>query len=694
MALENELVVDWQSTGLTGTLDIPANGEPFDDTKEEYKLKIIISNSNGQTHTSIYKVENALEHLPALCVAGNYTGDGLPGWCFACIPDFSGNGLNPLMRLVNITSNITFTEVSQTGDSHYTTTINEYGGADCIDIDYDHDGMIVDASCSVHIEADFPLFMGERDTYEDAGVMEVVRYNYDASVQGVLISEVALAGDLTNIDQAINGFDEVNTIPQNKVYFIRNILKKNGSVVDNKHYRFRIPPNGKLCLVASEHDNTGMSHNMKLRASGFGLPPTFLVMNMESATPSWTEAHLLTPTLSDYYYGDWTDFSNGDYYKVIGTTKAGNTNIPIFANDTQAQEYFDGLRGEDTAINSGDLNAGGNISTGDDLESSDIPNPVIAGSGAGCNVWLLDSGNLHSIFNDLYDDTQTTIDAIEKGVWLWGNNPIDFIIRIYYVPFDVSNFYDTVTDRVWLGHYDTGHDYTKAKETKSSAQRIVLVNQTIDNVYGDFRDIDFFKYELFLPYVGFVPLDPAIYVGHTLKVEMGFNVMTHDIRYYLFVDGVLTDRVDGSVGYDIPLLGTDMVNKANNDINGIINTAKGGLEVGAGVASGNIALAGKGSLEMFNGIRSALQYPKEIIRSDISSSMNIYDINYVYLKITEKQSIYPPEVTQIYNFPSYVAGTLSMLSGYCEITNIQLKSNCTESEYNEILNLLEGGVIF
>ena len=692
MALDNELVCNWPDEGLTGTLNIPSNGSEFVE-KETYSLKITVTNTAGQTAEYEFEVTNALEHIPCLCVEGNFTGDGLGGWCYFPHSVFGTHCMNPTMRLRNITSNIDFNLVSSSGSTTvYPVIINAIGGSNQIDIDYDHSGEIDNASVAIQIEADFPLLMGTRTEYSNASV-EIVRYVYDASEQGLIISEIALAGDYTNIDQAINGFEEVHTIPQNKVYFIRNILKKNGTVVDHKHYRFRVPPNGKLCLVATTHDNTGMTHNMKLKASDLGLPPTFLYMNMEASTPSWTEAHLLTPTLSDYYYGDWTDFSNGDWYKVVGTTKAGNTNIPIFANDTEAQEYFDGLRGEDTAINSGDLNAGGNISTGDDLESSDIPNPVITGSGAGCNVWLLDSGNLRSIFNDLYDDTQTTIDAIEKGVWLWGNNPIDFIIRIYYVPFDVSNFYDTITDRVWLGHYDTGRDYTKAKETKSAGQRIVLVNQTIDNVYGDFRDIDFFKYELFLPYVGFVPLDPAVYVGHTLKVEMAFNVMTHDIRYYLFVDGVLTDRVDGSVGYDIPLLGTDMVNKANNSINGIINTAKGGLETGVGIATGNIAMIGKGSLEGFDGVRSALQYPKEIIRGDISSSMNIYDINYVYLKITEKQSIYPPEITQIYNFPSYVAGPLSQLSGYCEITNIQLKSNCTESEYNEILNLLEGGVI-
>ena len=105
-------------------------------------------------------------------------------------------------------------------------------------------------------------------------------------------------------------------------------------------------------------------------------------------------------------------------------------------------------------------------------------------------------------------------------------------------------------------------------------------------------------------------------------------------------------------------------------------------------------MAASGATDLFSGIQQGFSYPKEIIRGDISSSMNIYDINYVYLKITEKQSIYPPEIRQIYNNPSFVCCKLSQLSGYCELQDVQLVSSCTEREYNEIIQLLKEGVIF
>lgn len=560
-------------------------------------------------------------------------------------------------------------------------------------------GTVSNCKLDIYIEADFPIFCTDWaiDT-SNPGVGQAYKCT-SISADNDRVRN-CVSGDMSDAEDAQNYATVANTIPRDKIYFIKNILKKNGTVVSSKHYRFKVPPSGKLYFIANQHDNTGQTFNMTLYAYGLGLPPTFLWQVGGSGT-SWTTAHLLTTELSRYYYGEWTDYSNGDYYKTVGTAPAGYTNIPIFADEDIADKYIEGLIGEDAAINAGDLGYDGKITTGDDLSSSDIPSPVIAGSGAGVNVWLLDKGNLNAIFSDLYSDTQTIIDDIQKGTWLWGNNPIDFIVSIYYVPFNVSSFYDTITERVWLGQYDTGHDYTKAKETKSSGQRIILVNQTIDQVYGDWRDLDFFKYEVFLPYIGFVPLDPQIYVGHTLKIELAFDVMTHNIRYYLFSDGVVVERVDGSVGYAIPITGTDMVNKASQNLSGAMNAINSGMNIGQGAAQMSKGSLVTGFTNVTNGVMGAIdglknmaQYPKQIIKGDISASMNIFDINYVYLKITEKQSIYPSAIRQVYNNPSYVCCKLSDLLGYCELQDVQLTSSCTKQEYDEIIQLLKEGVIF
>lgn len=544
-------------------------------------------------------------------------------------------------------------------------------------------GTVADCSLDVTIEADFPIFGTDwelnsaQQTYQVGDAYKITSIADDESYVNNCV-----AGDMSDITNALNYLDVADTIPRNKIYWIYNRLKKNGTIIETKRNEFQIAPGGRIWLVAPQHDNTGQSYNMTLYMQGTGL--TF-----KHRTPGspWTVEHLLTPTLSKYYYGEWTDYNNGDFYNAIN-----NTNIPIFADTQTGDAYGDGLIGEDMALNAGEVEDR-RSTTGTDLESTDIPNITVGASGIGCNVWALDRGNLNSIMSILFDDDQTIIDDIKNGTWLWGNNPADFIISCYFVPFAISNFYDTTTERVYLGFYDTNLDYTRVKESKSSGQRITLVNTTIDSVYGDWRDYTNFKYEIYLPYVGFYPLDVMSYLNKTLTVEMAFDIMTHNIRYYLFANGKIVDRVDGSVGYDIPLMATDQVNKAKSDLAGITNVVKGGVEMAGGVSTGNIGMLAKGGMDTFKGVQSGFAYPKQEIVGNVSSSMNIYDINYAYLKITEKDTLKPDKLNTIYNYPSYFIGNVSELSGYTIIDDLQFACTGTSEEINEILSLLRGGAI-
>ena len=76
-----------------------------------------------------------------------------------------------------------------------------------------------------------------------------------------------------------------------------------------------------------------------------------------------------------------------------------------------------------------------------------------------------------------------------------------------------------------------------------------------------------------------------------------------------------------------------------------------------------------------------------------SSAMNIYDIRYAYLKITERQTLIPNETNLLYNYPSYYMGPVGSLSGYCELVNIRFSSTATHPEIEEIESLLRNGVI-
>lgn len=549
-------------------------------------------------------------------------------------------------------------------------------------------GTVSDCVLDVTIETDFPIFISDWQVQDNSFDMHAVGQNYanDAVSDDITRINNCLYGDGSSASDAANTESVVNTIPRQNRYYINNILRKNGTIVARKRYEFMIAPGGKIGFVANiPHDPIGLYYNMYLRISGSGL--TFLYR--EGGTgDSWTTGHLITTELGSYYYGEWTDYSNGDFYKA--TT---DTNIPIWRDEIIWNAYVDGNVGQEEAENGGQL-ARVHASTGSDLDSSDISSPSIGASGIGANVWALTQSQLKDIFDILYDDDQTLIDDIKKGIWVWGNNPMDFVISVYFVPFDVSNFYTLSTgNHVYFGSYDSGLSLPKVVENKTS-NRIVLCETPIESVYGDYRDLTQFTYELFLPYIGFIPLDINAFLDKMLKVEMCFDIMTHNIRYYIYANNIIQERVDGSVGYDIPLMGTDQVNKAKSDVQAVKDAISLGADVvksGAEPTIGDVANSVSSCIDIYRGFASK---PSAKIIGGISSSMNIYDITYVYLKVTEKNTIKPAKLNRIYNKPSYYIGSASALSGYCEISDIQLVCNATEAEIREIKQLLKEGVIF
>ena len=674
-----------------------------------YNIKYTFTDANGTTEYIEWELIPSTNKIPALRIAGANPDDpdaSLGYYMGLLLPSsllWYANftiGASPLTDF-GISS---YSQTASTINTLPVTMMTPYG----ILIQNFSQALSDEDPIRIEIDSDIPIFMSELNLIEPSPSGSIGEaYSVTSVAEDNTSITNCVSGDMSAMSNAVNydGQSTADTIPRNKVYFINNRLKKNGVIIETKRNEFQIAPDGRMWLVAPQHSNTGQSYNMTLYMQGTG-------MTFKHRTPGspWTVKHLLTPTLSKYYYGEWTDYNNGDFYNTIN-----NTNIPIFADTETGDRYGDGLIDEDMALNAGELE-NRRSTTGTDLESTDIPNITVGASGIGCNVWALDRGNINSIMSILFDDDQTIIDDIKKGTWLWGNNPADFIISCYFVPFDITNFYDTTTERVYLGFYDTNLDYTRVKESKSSGQRITLVNTTIDSVYGDWRDYTNFKYEIYLPYVGFYPLDVMSYLNKTLTVEMAFDIMTHNIRYYLFANGKIVDRVDGSVGYDIPLMATDQVNKAKSDLAGITNIVKGGIGMVSGgitmgqgystagtlpggggandtlIAQGRAGIIG-GAMDAVKGIGQMAQYPKQEIVGNISSSMNIYDINYAYLKITEKDTLKPDQLNTLYNYPSYFMGNVSELSGYTEIVDIRFSCTGTENEINEIFSLLRNGVI-
>lgn len=536
------------------------------------------------------------------------------------------------------------------------------------------------------IKADFPIFLCNLIDITDNINL---RTEYDNTNDCILYRTQVLGGNYTNIDKAINYDDSlVNTIPSDKTYFIRSSLKVNGTPTSHKDYCFQILPDAKICLYQDDAVTGDGSPNLHLIISEYPC----LVKGYSDPDSDYTESS--NPDTEYWHSGYWKDINTGVNY-----TGVCSTNIPIFRGQQNAQKYLDGDLSESDALNGGSF-ANKDSSIGGELTGSDIPTVNLSASGVGCYTYAVSEAQLKEIMgNYLFTDNSSLQQTIKDALWTWGNNPIDFMIDCYYVPFSITSFYDTINANLKFGTYQFPNtSYPAVKE--SNGNRLTLFNTTFEGVYGDWRDYTQFTYDLYLPFVGFFTLDNYKYLNHTVKCEMMFDLSTHNLRYYLFVDGIITDRVDGSVGVNIPLMATDTVNKAKHDRETKYGLVNDSLKLAGSVgqlAGGDIRGAASGVNAVIGGIKKYedLQTkPSSSVEGSFSSSMNIYDISYAYLRITEKQLILPDKLNQLYNYPSYYMGSASQLSGYCEISDIRLNGfTGTIDEMEQLKRDLMEGVI-
>lgn len=665
----------------------PLLEENFDATKESYTLKIT---AQRESYVARYEVEvsRATDNMPALRLQGNNFGGECPfsydeypllsNYYFGLSLSFAqGSNIN--------NQNVFFTLKSSSGDTSLF-ELNVSNNSLSI-ILAQSASMNYGADIVVTIDADFPIFGGPVELLEETANASYYYWSEKAENIGY-VNECVYNGDYTNVNLALNSHDsQPEELNNDKIYYIYNSLKVNGSIQPGSiAARFKIDKYSKIYLVADlPHDNS-KNKNMRLYISK---------MPFEYNNPSnntWTEARSIPSSLLDYWYNaneSWTDLNNGDLcYASL------STNIKIFSNIEDAEHYAE-TGDASGAINGGDDEGGKESQTGDAISSTDIPTVTPGLSGIGTYIYVLSESELQNIMtNCLYNTDTTIVEALKDGLWLWGNNPIDFLIDLYYVPFSISNFYTLITGSVKFGTYVFANAGTFPIIEETSGNRVTLFNTMFEPIYGDWRDFAYVKYDLFLPFIGFVPLDVNLYIGKTVKCEMMFDITTHTIRYYLFANGIITDRFDGSVGINLPLMASDMVNKAKMDIQnarGEITSAFGAV---GSVLRGDVGGIAE-NIANFAQSAAALEGQKtpEKVVGGYSPAMNIYDVKYAYLRITETKHYSPGSLQSVYNYPSYYIGQIGNCTGYCEIEDIQLKSNCTESEYNEIINLLKGGVI-
>ena len=403
-----------------------------------------------------------------------------------------------------------------------------------------------------------------------------------------------------------------------------------------------------------------------------------------------------TDSTIDTFINPYHKYTNIVYdgSKYLYGTVLSETNIPIYASEGDALSYLDG--GNPPPIYEGGGGGSGTNETGETDGETEM-NTTAENSSVMSGVFVMTKEQMISFAGVLYTTDTEIITAIKEGLTMYGENPINFVVDAFYLPFDVSTFVNTIdVAQIRLGSYTT--NLTGKKVTKNNAL-VTIATVDIVGAYNDYRDYDF-NYYLYLPYVGFTILDIEMIIYKTLTIKAFFDVRTGNIKYYLFAGLNLIKTFEGNIRVSMPLTSSDKVAQAGQYIKGIESVVSGTAstvgEVGSAVATGGKSLLGGVGSGIPSIISGAIELQKgapKSVSGNSSPSTAILDALYPYLIIEKPIYKNASNVRAEYNKPDMSVRKIGDTRGYGIFTDVMLESDADEEERGEILSLLSAGVI-
>ena len=242
----------------------------------------------------------------------------------------------------------------------------------------------------------------------------------------------------------------------------------------------------------------------------------------------------------------------------------------------------------------------------------------------------------------------------------------------------------------------------------------------VDHYYNNFLDYaPSTKTMIWLPYIGYQELNTDEVMGNTISVKYKCDILSGACVAFVMIgtggEQWATNRViaqfTGNVITQVPVASESFDNMVSSAIN-ILTSSVGiaaGAAIGGGLGAGTAAAAAAKEATPISAAVGAqvgmgmggtaanmiMNMKPNVSRNGTPGSTSGYmGVQIPYLiKIVPRSAVAPNHI-QLKGYPSNYGGTLSGLSGYCEVSEIQLNNVAASvDEINEIYRLLKGGVV-
>lgn len=209
----------------------------------------------------------------------------------------------------------------------------------------------------------------------------------------------------------------------------------------------------------------------------------------------------------------------------------------------------------------------------------------------------------------------------------------------------------------------------------------------IDPLYKTYQDITTTSIELYLPCIGFIPLNPAEFLDRGLDVEGKIDTLSgtivYDISAYDGKKRKLLYQKTGNCQLQLPISSND-----NSTIFGAL-MGVGGMALGG--FTGNPLLMAQGAATTG---ASMVQGPNYEHGGSISANAGLMTKMIPCVIIKRNQVYNPTHLNELHGLPANSYVKLGSCSGYTVVQDVKVDiQGATQSEKSQIETLLKGGVI-
>lgn len=355
----------------------------------------------------------------------------------------------------------------------------------------------------------------------------------------------------------------------------------------------------------------------------------------------------------------------------------------------------------------------------------DLNKPTLSNVNVFNRSFAVTPNNVRQLADFLWNADETKFNEIVKGLALMGENPMNGIIDLRLFPFNVAlKNSATQAEPIVIGRTNTGVNGIKLTENVNSL--IDLGECTFFEKFKNFLDFEpYTTAQLYIPYIGVVPVSTAEFMGHKISAKMLVDYTTGAGTAIVFKDDIPFIYRNGVVGVSIPMTGTDSASYAStvigNVISGVSQIATAGVgssanfemantnsqiashsssasayrsAVGASGQRAGAVASGAGGImgglgNIYNGFTTPVQYQSA---GASSPSVATWQPQKCYFIIDRPILNVPDNYGRTVGYACEITGKLSDFNGFTVVSNPEISFKCTEAEKTMLSQLLTAGI--